>query len=42
MRKLTAEGQMAIDFMDFLTYIPLFMEIHNTINENPLDNNRDK
>ena len=40
--KLTNEGMCDVDFLAFLTYMPLFVEIHDTINMNPLDNTRDK
>ncbi|EDQ92558.1 uncharacterized protein MONBRDRAFT_5213 [Monosiga brevicollis MX1] len=35
-------GRTEADFLDFLAYIPLFLEIHDTINDNPFDLNRDK
>eukprot|EP00730_Choanoeca_flexa_P000877 TRINITY_DN10378_c0_g1_i1.p2 TRINITY_DN10378_c0_g1~~TRINITY_DN10378_c0_g1_i1.p2 ORF type:complete len:287 (+),score=41.96 TRINITY_DN10378_c0_g1_i1:1661-2521(+) len=40
--KFTEDGKDEVDFLDFLTYIPLFLEIHDTINENPFENLRDK
>jgi len=39
-RKLAAEKP--IDFLDFLTYIPLFMMIHDSVIANPLDCSRVK
>ena len=38
--KFSENGKCFVDFLDFLTYIPLFMEIHDTINSNPLDLDR--
>lgn len=35
--KFMENGKSHVDFLDFLTYIPLFMEIHDTINMSPLD-----
>lgn len=32
----------ALDLLDFLTYIPLFIMIHQSVVENPLDTSRDK
>eukprot|EP00049_Salpingoeca_infusionum_P022699 m.8231 g.8231 ORF g.8231 m.8231 type:complete len:816 (-) comp5337_c0_seq1:457-2904(-) len=40
--KFTENGQQEIDFLDFLTYIPLFVEIHDTINNNPFETVRDR
>lgn len=40
--KFSEGGKAYVDFLDFLTYIPLFIEIHGTINENPFDDTRDK
>ena len=40
--KFSENGKVFVDFLDFLTYIPLFMEIHETINTNPLDMERHK
>jgi hypothetical protein len=31
-----------LDLFDFLTYIPLFIMIHQSVVENPLDDSRDK
>ena len=32
----------ALDLLDFLTYIPLFIMIHESVVENPLDDTRVK
>jgi len=40
--KFSEDGKVYVDFLDFLTYIPLFMEIHDTINDNPLKTKREK
>ena len=32
----------ALDLLDFLTYIPLFIMLHEAIVENPLDDTREK
>lgn len=32
----------ALDLLDFLTYVPLFIMIHESVVENPLDDRRDK
>eukprot|EP00043_Microstomoeca_roanoka_P016491 m.168970 g.168970 ORF g.168970 m.168970 type:complete len:741 (-) comp16468_c7_seq11:524-2746(-) len=40
--KFTEDGKEEVDFLDFLTYIPLFVEIHDTINSNPFNTTRDK
>ena len=40
--KFTEGGKEEVDFLDFLTYIPLFVEIHDTINSNPFETTRDK
>eukprot|EP00055_Hartaetosiga_balthica_P017355 m.115841 g.115841 ORF g.115841 m.115841 type:complete len:785 (+) comp9295_c0_seq13:121-2475(+) len=40
--KFTEDGKDDVGFMDFLTYIPLFLEIHDTINDNPFETKRDK
>uniref|UniRef100_A0A1I8GKL1 EF-hand domain-containing protein n=1 Tax=Macrostomum lignano TaxID=282301 RepID=A0A1I8GKL1_9PLAT len=36
MRKLTREKKGHIDFLEFLTYVPLFLEIHQRIVADPL------
>ena len=35
--KFSEKGREYIDFLDFLTYVPLFVEIHGNICDNPLD-----
>jgi hypothetical protein len=40
--KFMEDGNEAVDFLDYLTYLPLFLEIHDTINENPFECARDK
>lgn len=32
----------ALDLLDFLTYIPLFVMVHRSVVHNPLDQSRDK
>ena len=32
----------ALDLLDFLTYIPLFLMVHNSVVKNPLDDTRTK
>ena len=32
----------ALDLLDFLTYVPLFIMIHESVVENPLDDTREK
>ena len=32
----------ALDLLDFLTYIPLFIMIHESVVQNPLDDTREK
>jgi len=32
----------ALDLLDFLTYVPLFIMIHEAVVNNPLDDRRDK
>ena len=34
--KLNVEGKGTVDFLDFLTYIPLFIDLHETIVSDPL------
>ena len=36
MKKFNAENRGYVDFLDFLTYVPLFVEIHESILKNPL------
>ena len=31
-----------LDLLDFLTYIPLFIMIHDSVVDNPMDTTRDK
>ena len=40
--RFSRDGKIFVDFMDYLTYIPLFCEIHSTINENPFDTTRER
>eukprot|EP00035_Acanthoeca_spectabilis_P032893 m.21032 g.21032 ORF g.21032 m.21032 type:complete len:1607 (+) comp5648_c0_seq1:229-5049(+) len=40
--KFSEDGKTYVDFLDFLTYLLLFLEIHDTINENPFDDRRTK
>ncbi|XP_050393734.1 uncharacterized protein LOC126811836 isoform X1 [Patella vulgata] len=39
--KFNREGRGLIDFMDFVTYIPLFVEIHQRIIKDPLSEDQD-
>ena len=39
-QKFSENGRDTIDFMDFLTYLPLFVEIHGSIIHNPLETER--
>ncbi|ESO86074.1 hypothetical protein LOTGIDRAFT_235648 [Lottia gigantea] len=39
--KFNREGRGLIDFMDFVTYIPLFVEIHQRIIKDPLNEDQD-
>ena len=32
----------SLDLLDFLTYVPLFLMIHESVVENPLDMSRNK
>ena len=32
----------SLDLLDFMTYIPLFLMIHTSVVDNPLDDSRDK
>lgn len=34
--------KLALDLLDFITYIPLFIMIHQSVVLNPLDDSRDK
>lgn len=40
-KTLTGEG-MNLDFLDFLTYIPLFLLIHHSVVSNPFNDSRVK
>eukprot|EP00037_Helgoeca_nana_P029209 m.347573 g.347573 ORF g.347573 m.347573 type:complete len:1593 (+) comp27925_c0_seq4:270-5048(+) len=40
--RFSEDGKLYVDFLDFLTYLLLFLEIHETINENPFDDRRTK
>ena len=35
--RLNNEGKGRVEFLDYLTYVPLFVEIHDNISGNPLD-----
>lgn len=39
-RKFNRDQTGIIDFLDFLTYIPLFLEIHSRIVDDPLNQDR--
>ena len=39
---LNHEGRGIVEFLDYLTYVPLFVEIHDSICGNPLDVSRTK
>ena len=39
---LNHEGRGLVEFLDYLTYVPLFVEIHGNIYDNPLDFTRTK
>ena len=38
--KFNREGKGTVDFLDFLTYIPLFIDIHENIISDPLNLSR--
>lgn len=40
--RLNHEGKGLVEFLDYLTYVPLFVEIHDSIHGNPLDFSRTK
>ena len=40
--RLNHEGKGLVEFLDYLTYVPLFVEIHDAIYGNPLDFSRTK
>ena len=41
MGKFDREKNGMVDFLDFLTYIPLFLEVHNRIVTNPFSEDVD-
>ena len=41
MEKFTRERKGVVDFLDFLTYVPLFIEIHGRIINDPFSEERD-
>lgn len=40
--RLNHEDKGLVEFLDYLTYVPLFVEIHDNIYGNPLDFSRTK
>lgn len=42
LKKFGEDGRTWVDFLLYISYIPLFLEIHGTITDNPLDDRRDK
>ena len=40
--RLNHEDKGIVEFLDYLTYVPLFVEIHDNISGNPLDFSRTK
>lgn len=42
MDTLQADGLEALSFLDYLAYIPLFLDIHDTIVVNPLEDSRSR
>ncbi len=40
--RLNHENRGLVEFLDYLTYVPLFVEIHDSISGNPLDFSRTK
>ena len=40
--RLNHEDRGLVEFLDYLTYVPLFVEIHDAIYGNPLDFSRTK
>lgn len=40
MDTLNKEGLSSLTFLDYLAYIPLFLGIHDTIVDNPLDTSK--
>ena len=39
---MNREDRGLVEFLDYLTYVPLFVEIHDNIYDNPLDFTRTK
>ena len=39
--KFNREGKGFVDFLDFVTYIPLFIDIHKRIIQDPFNDNLD-
>ena len=42
MDTLLSEGLDSLSFLDYLAYIPLFLDIHDTIVGNPLEDTRSR
>ena len=42
LKKFGEDGRTWVDFLLYICYIPLFVEIHGTITDNPLDDRRNK
>ncbi len=40
--RLNNGGRGLVEFLDYLTYVPLFVEIHDSISGNPFDFTRTK
>ena len=40
--RLNHQGKGVVEFLDYLTYVPLFVEIHDSISDNPLNFTRTK
>lgn len=40
--KTLTDSNKKLDFLDFLTYLPLFLLIHQSVIHNPLDDERGK
>ncbi len=40
--RLNHDNKGLVEFLDYLTYVPLFVEIHDSIYDNPLDFTRSK
>jgi hypothetical protein len=39
-KKFNRESTGSVDFLDYLTYVPLFIELHGRIINDPLSDNR--